>query len=62
VRAVADKSSIDKQLQRLEDENMFLQQQVQELQKQLAETEHQHAQRYNLDLDFFVVLFAVVCW
>jgi len=45
VKAVADKSSIDKQLQRLEDENMYLQQQVQELQKMLADTENQHAQR-----------------
>ena len=49
---VADKCNLDRQLQRLEEENCCLQRQVQDLQSQLADAEQQHAQRYfflNID-------------
>ncbi len=41
----ADKSNVERQLQRVEEENMMLQRQVADLQTQLGELEQQHAQR-----------------
>lgn len=46
---------MERQFQRLEEENALLQQQVRELQNQLAEAEQQHAQRFFLI--FFFILF-----
>jgi hypothetical protein len=45
ISKAADKSGMERQFQRLEEENALLQQQVRELQNQLAEAEQQHAQR-----------------
>lgn len=42
---MVDKSNIERQLQRLEEENICLQHRIQELQNQLNEAENQHAQR-----------------
>jgi hypothetical protein len=38
---------MERQFQRLEEENSLLQQQVRELQNQLSEAEQQHAQRFG---------------
>lgn len=42
---IVDKTNVERQLQRLEEENIVLQHRVQELQAQLNEAENQHAQR-----------------
>lgn len=42
-----ERTSLDRSLQRLEDDNSEFQRQVQQLQAQLAEAEQQHAQRYK---------------
>ena len=39
-------NALEKQFQRLEEENLMLQRQVQDLQNTLADVEQQHAQRY----------------
>jgi hypothetical protein len=45
IAKVVDKNGLERQLQRIEEENMMLQRQVQDLQNQLGECEQQHAQR-----------------
>jgi hypothetical protein len=40
-----DRTEIDRQFRRVEDENQNLQRQVEQLQTVLNESEHQHAQR-----------------
>lgn len=40
-----DRSEIDRQFRRVEDENQHLQRQVEQLQTVLNKSEHQHAQR-----------------
>ena len=44
-RFVVEKSSLDHSVQRMEEEVMDLQKQLQQSQAQLAEAEQQHAQR-----------------
>ena len=45
-KSAMERGSLDRTLQRLDDDNQDLQKQVQQLQAQLAEAEQQHAQRY----------------
>jgi hypothetical protein len=47
-----DKNALEKQLQRLEEDNLCLQRQVQDLQNTLADVEQQHAQRFGHVLIF----------
>lgn len=45
-KSESEKTSLNSTLNRLEEDNMELQRQVQNLQSQMAELESQHAQRY----------------
>lgn len=44
-KTMYDRSNFDRGMQRLEEENVEMQRQLQQLQAQLAEAEQQHAQR-----------------
>lgn len=44
-KTVVERGSLDRHMQRLEEENVEMQRQIQQLQAQLAEAEQQHAQR-----------------
>ena len=45
-RSSADRTSLDQNLRRLEDDNTELRRQLQALQTQLAEAEHDHTNKY----------------
>jgi len=45
-RSTADRTSLDHNMRRLEDDNLELQRQLQALQTQLAQAEHDHTNKY----------------
>ena len=47
-KTLYDRSHFDRSLQRLEEENVEMQRQLQQLQAQLAEAEQRHAQRWKV--------------
>ena len=46
-KSVAERSSMDRNLQRLDEDNVELQRQLQALQAQLSQAEQEHSQRFE---------------